>query len=47
MLTGHEEVALLLTIVKEFTQGDNGGAAETLVAELLSDHLTDDQIKDL
>ena len=47
VITGHEEVALVLTIVKEFTQGDNGAIAETLVAELLSDHLTEDQIKDL
>ena len=46
-ITGHEEVALVLTIVKEFTQGNNGAIAETLVAELLSDHLTEDQIKDL
>ena len=47
VVTGHEEIALVLTIAKEITAGDNGHAAETLIAELLSDHLTADQIEDL
>ena len=48
-LTGHEELALALTIVKEFTKedGDKGSVAERLVVELLADHLDAEQKEDL
>ena len=48
-MTGHEELALALTIVREFTKedGDKGSVAERVVVELLADHLDADQKADL